>query len=147
MNARPFIALALVAALGAGCAGSTKAPPLPARTVRAWQGAGQLQYTHGGQSIIGEVVVSRAANADLSLDFFKGPGIPLLKLWRAGSGGEAAAQGALARGGWQGDAAKAPVRLRAWVKVAEQLAQRPDLPGRVELHPVAGERFVFVLAR
>nr|MDQ3623505.1 hypothetical protein [Verrucomicrobiota bacterium] len=123
-------------------------PILPPRsTVRPWQNAGQLQYTDRGRSVIGEVVVARAANADLSLDFYKGPGIPLLKLWRAGSGGEARAQGALARGAWRGDPAKAPARLTGWLNVAEQLSLQTNLPGRIELSPAAGERFIFVFAR
>jgi hypothetical protein len=105
-----------------------------AEPTAAWQTyQGQLHYstTIGeGRSIIGEVVVRRApAGDDFQLQFSSGPGFPLLQLWQ--SGDSARAEGALARGKWQGRAGSAPVALRRWVQVREVFAQLS--PGLAEL--------------
>ena len=104
-----------------------------------WQTrVGQLQYIAEGRAVVGECVVSTRPG-DLQLEFSSGPGFPLMRL--ALSGSTARAEGILARGSWQGQAANAPTPLRGWMRVAREFkpAQRVSI-----LSPETGERFHFV---
>ena len=142
-----------------------------------WKNAqGQLQYTTPKRSIIGETVLSGNGVQDFQLDFFAGPGVPLMRL--SESGGIARAEGVFAgaTGRWQGEPKHAHGRLASWVALREvfaalqtrihtpsatlsspagapypwtaQLTQAPGEPQRIRIEfPKTSERFTFVLMR
>src|SRR5215207_2661124 len=95
-----------------GCATQPVANQFPQPT-DLWESfSGQLQYVAAGHSVIGEFVASRHA-ADFHLEFSKGGAVPLIKVSRHEE--LALAEGALARGRWQGNAGAAPAPLVGWV--------------------------------
>ena len=80
---------------------------------------GQLKYEAGKRTLIGEVAISRLG-PDFQLEFAKGAGFPLLKLWISAE--SARAEGPLARGSWQGSPSAAPARLRHWLRLPKTFA-------------------------
>ena len=84
----------------------------------AWKThVGQLQCVTGDKSVIGDVVVRHDGAQQFQLSFASGPGFPLLKLWA--DQGTMRAEGAFARGSWQGRKSGAPERLRIWSELPE----------------------------
>lgn len=137
-----FLLASLCAALLSGC----QAPlsfPAPAAD---WQThTGQLHYrSAAGRSIIGDVVVRRSARGDFQLAFSSGPGFPLLRLWQSGE--QARAEGALARGSWQGQAERAPAPLRGWLQLREVFAKR-GAPTHAGTLALGGDQFTFHFSR
>lgn len=145
----------------AGCA---TVPPFP-EPDRTWQTFnGQLQYITAGSRVIGEFEAS-SRNGDFRLQFTKGGAVPLIRVSRHQQ--YARAEGALARGRWQGTAEHAPSALRGWVNevprgfsglgpvmAAAQLASQQqgstggERPRRMEVQGTQpGERFIFVFDR
>src|SRR5689334_25406339 len=81
-----------------------------------WQARnGQLLYRGKRTSLIGEVLVRFSKAGDFELTFTKGPGVPLLEIRQDAS--FASVKGPLARGGWSGPTAQAPMRLRGWLEL------------------------------
>jgi hypothetical protein len=108
---KPSLVFILVAAALTGCASvSITNFPEPDRTWKSY--SGQLQYVSRTRSVIGEFVASRKGN-DFRLDFSKGGAVPLIRVSRHDQ--FARAEGAFARGQWQGVADKAPLPLKGWV--------------------------------
>lgn len=159
MKRTAFLSLACIAL--AGCA---TVPPFP-EPDKSWQTFnGQLQYITKENRVIGEFEASRR-NGDFRLQFTKGGTVPLIRVARHQQ--YARAEGALARGHWQGAAAKAPAALQGWVNevprgfsglgpimVAARMASRQqgtpggERPRRMEIQGTQpGERFVFVFDR
>lgn len=146
----------------AGCA---SVPPFP-EPDKTWQSFnGQLQYITKERRVIGEFEAS-SRNGDFRLQFTKGGSVPLIRVSRHQQ--YARAEGAFARGHWQGIAAKAPAPLLGWVTevprgftgigpvmVAARIASLQqgaigggDHPRRMEIQGTQpGERFVFVFDR
>lgn len=79
--------------------------------------AGQLRYSNPKNSVIGGTVVSFVPVHHFQLDFFAGPGFPLLKLKEEPQ--FARAEGSLARGRWRGEPDTAPARLANWFSLHE----------------------------
>ena len=87
---------------------------------RDWQARnGQLLYKGQKTRLIGEVLVRFSKAGDFELTFTKGPGIALLEVRQDAN--FASVKGPLARGGWSGASAQAPVRLRGWLQLRELL--------------------------
>lgn len=85
---------------------------------KAWKThIGQLKYTDGDRTLIGDVVVRQRGAHDFQLDFQKAAGVPLLALHEDAT--TAQAEGVLARGSWQGKPAAAPKHLRNWLALRE----------------------------
>jgi hypothetical protein len=80
---------------------------------------GQLQYRGPKMSLIGEVLVRFSKRGDFELTFTKGPGVALFVLRQDNI--FAHAEGPLARGRWSGPITQAPVRLRGWLSLRDQL--------------------------
>lgn len=142
MNRRTALLLllsGLCAAMLPGCQ-TQLTFPTPAAD---WQThTGQLQYRSAtGRSVIGDVVVRRSARGDFQLAFSSGPGFPLLQLRQ--SGDLARAEGALARGSWQGRVANAPAPLHGWLALRKAFARQPPA-GTLML---GGDQFTFPLSR
>ncbi len=141
MKLRAFLLL-LLAALVSGCQTASTFPAPGAD----WQThSGQMQYVSAeGKSIIGEVVVRRSKQGDFQLAFSSGPGFPLMRLWK--SGDRLRAEGALARGSWQGAAGKAPKPLQGWVSLPARFeaAVKGAAPAHFTISaPETRERFAF----
>jgi hypothetical protein len=137
-----------VPGLWAAClalAGCTSLPPFP-EPDRTWQTFnGQLQYITAASRVIGEFEVTRR-DGDFRLQFTKGGAMPLIRVSRHGQ--FARAEGALARGHWQGVADQAPAALRGWVNDVPREFSDGNKAGRMEIKgSQAGERFVFVFDR
>ena len=144
-----------------GCA-TIPAFPEPDATWKTFNG--QLQYATTGNRVIGEFEVSHR-DEDFRLVFTKGGAVPLIRVSRHQQ--YARAEGALARGQWQGLANNAPAGLKGWVAelprafsgldpimVAARSAGRSqgatggERPRRMEIEGTQpGERFVFVFDR
>jgi hypothetical protein len=145
----------------AGCA---TAPPFP-EPDKSWQTFnGQLQYITAGNRLIGEFEAS-GQNGDFQFQFTKGGAVPLIRVSRHRQ--YARAEGALARGRWQGKADNAPAELRGWVNevpqgfsglvpimtaarsaAPRQTASGGERPRRMEIQGAQpGERFIFVFNR
>jgi hypothetical protein len=156
--------LAATLALAFAFAGCATIPPFP-EPDRSWQTFnGQLQYITSGSRVIGEFEVSRR-DGDFRLAFTKGGAVPLIRVARHQQ--YARAEGALARGGWQGTAGKVPGPLQGWINevprgfseigpitIAAQSAAHlsggsgSNSPRRMEIQGTQpGERFVFVFGR
>ncbi|HET6407285.1 MAG TPA: hypothetical protein VFG14_05345, partial [Chthoniobacteraceae bacterium] len=123
-----------------------------------------LQYVTEGNRVIGEFAVSRR-NGEFRLEFSKGGAVPLIRVSRHQGYGRA--EGALARGSWEGLATKAPDALSGWVNevprgfaglgtielAAKSAARTPGVPGgsaprRMEIEGTReGERFVFIFGQ
>lgn len=101
--------LLLLPLLLAGCA---SVPPFPEPSSEWKTFSGQLQYANSERSLIGEFAGSRKGD-EFRLDVSKGGSVPLLRISRHGQYWRA--EGALARGKWQGDLAHVPKPLRGWV--------------------------------
>ena len=109
MKIHPFIPLAFALC---SCAGAPQSQQFPQPT-NLWESfSGQLQHVTPGHTVIGDVVAARHAT-DFHLEFSKGGAVPLIKVSRHQQ--VARAEGPLAHGRWQGDAASAPPALRGWV--------------------------------
>jgi hypothetical protein len=138
------------AALGSLAAGLTlvgcaSVPEFP-EPDRSWlTKSGQLQYITPGNRVIGEVEVSRR-DGDFRLQFTKGGAVPLIRVSRHER--YARAEGALARGRWQGVADQAPSALRGWVNDVPRGFSDAKISQRMEIQGAqAGERFIFVFDR
>jgi len=119
----------LVAALATsvllpGCAAPQKSPELA--ITESWTThSGQLLYrSREGRSVIGEFVVRQSVGEGFVLHFSSGPGIPLLKLQRAGA--RVTAEGVMARGRWAGRPEDAPSHLQSWTVLEAPLAKLTD---------------------
>ena len=124
---------------------------------------GQLRYSGDGNPVIGEVIVRTGADHNLEAQFLSGPGFPLMRVRSDASA--ALAEGAIARGRWQGPVEKSPTRIVGWFvlydafdKAAKQsgilqgegwTAQATHQGGRLKTLdirvPASGERFQFSL--
>lgn len=114
--------LLLSALLMAGCQAYQFPAPNP-----AWQThVGQLQFAGRDRSVIGDVIISRAADQEFQLDFLSGPGFPILKMRVSGNRGRA--ESAFARGSWQGDPKRVPGPLRGWFALPEIFAAADATP-------------------
>ncbi|HEY2615297.1 MAG TPA: hypothetical protein VGI42_06275 [Chthoniobacterales bacterium] len=101
--------------------------------------SGQLLYRGKKTTLIGEVLVRFSKAGDLELTFTKGPGVALLEVRQDAN--FASVKGPLARGGWSGPSAKAPMRLRGWLQLREVLMASGDkLSVR---HSAGDETFIF----
>jgi hypothetical protein len=105
--------LIFITAAFALCACSKISPmPTPAKS---WtQHTGQIQTSGGARNIVGEITI-RADRENFLAEITKGPGLQLLTIYAHGAlGEEVQIQGPLAGGSYQGKAADAPEKLRAW---------------------------------
>jgi hypothetical protein len=133
---RALFSCAAILLIGA-CASHTSIPAPQA----SWsQATGQIQTSGGAVPIVGEIAVRYDAENFLA-EITKGPGLPLLKIYGKGPHAEqVTVQGALARGGWSGSPADAPVALQAWVALPEVFhwarAQLDRMPYSIELQGV-----------
>ena len=85
-----------------------------------WQvKTGQLAYTDSKLSLIGELLVRSSKSGDFEMTFTKAGGMTLITLRQDASFGEIS--GPLARGGWSGETAKAPARLRGWFVLRDKI--------------------------
>lgn len=80
---------------------------------------GQLQYRGPKTTLIGEVLVRYSKQGDFELTLTKGPGVALITIMQNDT--FARARGPLARGTWSGSTKEAPVRLRGWFSLREDL--------------------------
>ncbi len=79
---------------------------------------GQLRYSYGGHSIVGDIILRSLNGGDYDLYFSKG-GVPVLEFQTRGS--HMAATGLLAGKGWSGETAAARGPLRPWAMLREVL--------------------------
>lgn len=102
--------LIFTAAAFALCACSSLSPmPTPAKT---WaQHTGQIQTTGGARNIVGEITI-RADRENFLAEITKGPGLGLLTIYAHGE--DVRIRGPLAGGSYEGKAAQAPQKLKAW---------------------------------
>ena len=106
MTSRIFILL--FAFLLAGCQSAKEISGLgPEAKTRI----GQLQYSYGGRSIVGDIILRSLTGGDYDLYFSKG-GITVLEFQTRGS--HMAATGMLARNGWSGETEEARGPLKPW---------------------------------
>jgi hypothetical protein len=161
---KPHVPGLLASFLGIALVGCATVPPFP-EPDRSWQTFnGQLQYITTRSRVIGEFEASRKGG-DFRLAFTKGGAVPMIRVSRHQQ--YARAEGALARGHWQGTAAKAPAALQGWVNevprgfsgigpilvFAQNAAHLTGSPGenaprKMEIQGVQpGERFIFVFGR
>jgi hypothetical protein len=108
--------------------------------VTGWQTkTGQLMYRTPNTTLIGEALVRFSKTGDFELTVSKGPGITLLSLRQDANFAEV--KGGLARQGWFGPVAQAPLQLRGWLGLRDQFLHEPD---RKTLRYTANnETFVF----
>lgn len=107
---------------------------------RDWQARnGQLLYRTPKTTLIGEVLVRFSKTGEFELTFSKGPGVNLLTLRQDSS--FAQIQGGLARGSWSGPIANAPLRLRGWLGLRDELRKAQN---ETSVRHVSGrETFIF----
>ena len=107
---------------------------------QAWQTrSGQLLYRNASRTLIGEVIVRFSNAGNFELTFSKGPGLTLLIVRQDPN--FVRISGPLARGSWSGPPAQAPVHLRAWLTLRDELAGAQD---RQSIRHTAGtETFLF----
>ena len=106
MTSRIFILLSAI--LLAGCQTAKEISGLgPEAKTRI----GQLQYTYGGHSIVGDIILRSLNGGDYDLYFSKA-GVTVLEFQTRGS--HMAATGLLARNGWSGETNEARGPLRPW---------------------------------
>ncbi len=124
---RRFFILLLVV-LMAGCQAARELSGLGAE---AKTRVGQLLFTYGGHSIVGDIVLRNLNGGDYDLYFSKG-GVQVLEFQTRGT--HMTATGVLAKNGWSGPVAEARGPLRPWATLKEVLpyfdsslpsAQRP----------------------
>lgn len=141
MNYRVFFKF--LAIICAGCIGLTSCQTIRHQFVslsRDWQARnGQLLYRGARTTLIGEVLVRFSKAGDLELTFTKGPGLTLLEVRQDAN--FARVKGPLARGGWSGPSAKAPLRLRGWLQLREVLMASGNKTS--VRHADGGETFIF----
>lgn len=93
----------------------------------AWRAhIGQLKFSTPERTVIGEVVVQQRGAQEFQLDFLKGGSFPLISIREDAT--IARAEGALARGQWQGSPHTAPKFLRSWLALREAFAQPQSSP-------------------
>jgi hypothetical protein len=140
MKAIRFFPLAVSVVL-AGCASTPIPNPQP-----TWsQATGQIQSIGGKIAIVGEIVI-RYDEENFLAEITKGPALPLLRIYAKGD--TVVARGALARGTWSGQPAKAPAALQAWAALPaafQQARARGDITS-VTLEK-GGEKIVCRLQR
>jgi hypothetical protein len=96
-------------------------------------------YRTPNTTLIGEALVRFSKSGDFELTVSKGPGITLLSVRQDANVAEV--KGGLARQGWSGLVAQAPLQLRGWLGLRDQFLHAPD---RKTLRYRAGnETFVF----
>jgi hypothetical protein len=96
-------------------------------------------YRTPNTTLIGEALVRVSKTGDFELTVSKGPGITLLSLRQDATFAEV--KGGLARQGWAGPVAQAPLQLRGWLGLRDQFLQASN---RKTLRYVFGnETFVF----
>jgi hypothetical protein len=109
------ILIILSAVLLAGCQSAKEISGLgPEAKTRV----GQLQYTFGSRSIVGDIILRSLAGGDYDLYFSKG-GVPVLEFQTRGQ--HMTATGLLARNGWSGATDEAPGPLKPWAMLREVL--------------------------
>lgn len=113
MTSRIFILL--FAILLAGC---QSAKELSGLGPEAKTRIGQLQYTYGRRSIVGDIILRSLNGGDYDLYFSKG-GVPVLEFQTRGP--HMVATGLLARNGWSGATQEAPGALKPWALLREVL--------------------------
>ena len=92
-----------------------------------WQTrVGQLQYRSAKTSLIGEVLVRYDSAGDFELTFSKGPGLVLLMVRQDAN--FVRVSGPLARGSWSGAPAHAPIHLRGWISLRDELLREKTKP-------------------
>jgi hypothetical protein len=106
--------------------------------------SGQLHWSGGERSVIGEAIVSHASRRDYHVRFSAGPGFPLMELHRAGD--RVVAQGPLARGRWSGNAARAPGNVRTWIDWAASMtsSSATNMSRSQFSAPGSPDRFTFI---
>jgi hypothetical protein len=109
------ICILLAAILLAGC---QTAKELSGLGPEARTRIGQLQYTYGGHSVVGDIVLRTLNGGDYDLYFSKG-GVTVLEFQTRGS--HMAATGLLARNGWSGPTNEALGPLKPWAMLREVL--------------------------
>ena len=107
---------------------------------RDWQARnGQLLYRTPKTTLIGEVLVRFSKSGEFELTFSKGPGVTLLTVRQDAT--FAQIKGGLARGSWSGPIATAPMRLRGWLELGDELRKTQK---QTSVRYVAGkETFIF----
>lgn len=109
------ILIILSAVLLAGCQSAKEISGLgPEAKTRI----GQLQYTFGSRSIVGDIILRSLPGGDYDLYFSKG-GVSVLEIQTRG--GHMVATGLLARRGWSGATDEAPGPLKPWAMLREVL--------------------------
>jgi len=137
---RPCLRILLVAALVVGLTSCQTIRHTFLGPALDWQARnGQLLYRGKRTTLIGEVLVRFSKAGDFELTFTKGPGIPLLEVRQDAN--FASVKGPLARGGWSGPSAQAPVRLRGWLQLRELLMASGE-KASVQ-HSLGAETFIF----
>jgi hypothetical protein len=113
MTSRTFILL--FAILLTGCQSAKEISGLgPEANTRV----GQLQYSYGAHSIVGDIILRSLKGGDYDLYFSKA-GVTVLEFQTRGS--HMAATGLLAKNGWSGETAQARGPLRPWALLSEVL--------------------------
>jgi len=128
--------VALAATLSSCQTTITRSFPTPGDN---WNNAyGQLQYVTPKRSVIGEAVITRNGTQDFQLDYTAGPGVPLIRVRETSH--SAAAEGAFAMLGWQGDPARPPHHLISWMELREVFAaiEAHSKQNHVSVHGPAG---------
>jgi hypothetical protein len=109
------ILILLTAVLLAGCQSAKEISGLgPEAKTRV----GQLQYTFGGHSIVGDILLRSLNGGDYDLYFSKA-GVTVLEFQTRGS--HMAATGLLTKNGWSGEISEARGPLRPWATLREVL--------------------------
>ena len=113
MTSRIFILLTAI--LLAGCQSAKEISGLgPEAKMRI----GQLQYSYGGHSIVGDIILRNLNGGDYDLYFSKA-GVTVLEFQTRGS--HMAATGLLAKNGWSGQIDEARGPLKPWAMLREVL--------------------------
>jgi hypothetical protein len=113
MTSRILILLSVI--LLAGC---QSAKELSGLGPEAKTRVGQLQYSYGGHSVVGDIILRTLKAGDYDLYFSKG-GVTVLEFQTRGS--HMAATGLLAKNGWSGNTDEALGPLRPWAMLREVL--------------------------
>jgi len=100
---------------------------------------GQMRYQSGKTSFIGDVLARTSSNGNFELTFSKGPGMTLLLVQQDPD--FVRISGPLARGSWSGSPKNAPVHLRGWLSLRDEIANVPS--GKTVRKTIGGETFVF----
>ena len=109
------ILILLITILLAGC---QSAKELIGLGPEAKTRVGQLQYSYGGHSIVGDIILRSLKGGDYDLYFSKG-GVTILEFQTRGS--HMAATGMVAKNGWSGQTSEARGPLKPWAMLSEVL--------------------------